>query len=105
MFRIFLIGLCLLLFTWPALASDTALNDLRADARSCFESQIATGQYFLISPATGDIAYKQAGMRLFVACEKKATAWINLCERMNGRDSKCTEWMYLFPQKLLQNAA
>jgi hypothetical protein len=73
-------------------------NDVDAAVGDCMDAQIATGRYFALP-------LKDAGLRLMVACEKQANAWMAACEREHHNSPSCTQTMFLSSQTLIRNAS
>jgi len=69
----------------------------------CIEAHIATGQYFLIDRATGQLNLKNSSLRLIVSCEKQVTTWVNQCIEETRNPGGCTSMSMSITQSLLQD--
>ena len=81
--------------------TDDALDAAVGD---CLDHHIATGQFFLIEPTTGQLNLKRSSLRVIVSCEGPVTAWINSCEKETGNAEGCTRMSETITQNLLKDA-
>jgi hypothetical protein len=87
--------------TGVAQKTDDALDAAVGD---CLDAHIASGQFFLIDPTTGQLDLKHSSLKVTVSCEGPVTAWINSCERETGNAGGCTQMQMTITQNLLKDA-